>query len=112
MRDCNPSGCKIRGVRLTSKRPMLSSSHSTLCFNPAIVASASLLVPPASVSSPVTVLGATPHSSAAKLRCDCGGAIDGAVVDGVGRGVPGELCVWKEGGGESGIDGGVNCVWC
>ncbi len=29
------------------------------------------------------------------------------VVLGVGRGVPGEECVWKEWGGELGIDGGA-----
>jgi hypothetical protein len=48
----------------TSNRPMLSSNHSILCFRPAIVASASLLVPIVISVSPPTVLGATPQSSA------------------------------------------------
>lgn len=51
---------------------MDSSSHSTLCLRPAIVASASFDVP--SVVSVPIVEGATPHSS----------------CDGKGRGVPGE----------------------
>ena len=93
---------------LTNNRPMLSSNHSTRCCNPAIVASASLLVPiPAqiSVSPPPMVLGATPQSSAYEgfewLEIAC---VRLERVEGVGRGVDGEEWVWKLGGGEEGIE--------
>lgn len=84
-----------RRGELTSNLPILSSNHSTLCFRLAIVAKASLLV---LIVSPPTVLGATPHNSAY-----CWDAV-ADVVAGVGRGVPGDECVWKDGGGEFGTE--------
>lgn len=103
----------------TRSFPIDSSNHSILCFKLAIVANASLLVPPTpipnpipepipiSVSPPPIVLGATPHNSAYPLARVC--------VLGVGRGVPGELggeCEWKLGGGEEGMEGvRIEGVW-
>lgn len=81
----------------SSKRPILSSSHSTRCFRLAIVESSfsggSSQGGPVLESevSRVMVLGATPHSS----------------WEGRGRGVPGEEVVWKEGGGEVGMLGAM-----
>lgn len=65
---------------------MLSSSHSTRCFRPAMVARWSF-----EVSVVAIVEGATPQSS----------------WEGRGRGVPGGECEWNEGGGEFGIEGAI-----
>lgn len=89
-----------------SNRPMDSSSHSMRCFKPAMVARASLEVvivevegSPSPPLMPLIVLGATPHSSlyeGAEERLVC--------VLGVGRGVEGTEMLWKEGGGEVGVE--------
>lgn len=42
------------------------------------------------------MLGATPHNSVNCCACD--------ICECVGRGVPGEEWVWKDGGGEFGVE--------
>ena len=73
--------------------PKLSSNRSTRACRVRMVLSASLAaqISVGDESASEMEEGATPQSSA-------------AVVLGVARGVPGEECVWKEGGGEVGME--------